>query len=156
MEQNENIMPLLPQGITGFGSRCDDPAPWISAEEFKRLAYSIARNNQMTVSCTDSDLTGRNFYWTEYQKYGKTMYLLMNSRYPYLTFIDQMTFSGLHFIDPPENLLLPRTKRLILLEKELLNQPWENQKNTLDAAELSQIRFWHPMTIGEIIFNFWD
>ncbi len=73
MEQNENILPLLPQGITGFGSGCDAPTPWISAGVFKQLTYSIARNNQMTVSCTDSDWTGRNFYWAEYQKYGNTI-----------------------------------------------------------------------------------
>jgi len=67
-----------------------------------------------------------------------------------------MSFLGFHFIDPPENLILPQMDRLILMEKGLLNQPWENQKNTLDETELSQIRFWRPMTIGEIIFNFWD
>lgn len=86
MEQNENLLPLLPQGITGFGSGSDDAAPWISAKEFKRLAYLIVRNNQMTISCTDSSLTGKNFYWAKYQKYGNIIYLLMNSRHPYLTF----------------------------------------------------------------------
>lgn len=59
MEQNENLLPLFPQGITGFGSGCDDSTPWISAKEFKRLAYAIAQSNQMTVSCTDSDLMGK-------------------------------------------------------------------------------------------------
>lgn len=50
MEQNENILPLLPQGITGFGNGYEDSKPWISAERFKHLTYLIARNNQMTVS----------------------------------------------------------------------------------------------------------
>lgn len=156
MKQNENILPLLPRGISGFWSSGEEPRPGVSSAGFKRLAYVIARNNQIIVSYADSDLTGKNFFWAEYQQCGKPMYLLMNSRYPYLTFTDQMSFSSLHFIDPPENLILPQTDRLILLEKGLLNQPWKNQKNTFDEAELSQIRFWRPMTIGEIIFNFWD
>lgn len=156
MKQTENILPLLPRGITGFWSGSEEPGPGVSVEKFKELTYAIARNNRMIVSDTDLDRTGKNFFWAEYQKYGKQMYLLMNSRYPYLAFTVQMSFSSLHFIDPPENLILPHTDRLILLEKGLLNQPWENQKNTLDESELSQIRFWRPMTIGEIIFNFWD
>ena len=155
MKQNENL-PLLPRGITGFWSSSEEPGSGISVEKFKQLTYAIARNNQMIISNTDSDLTGKNFFWAEYQKYGKPMYLLMNSRYPYLAFTDQMSFLGFHFIDPPENLILPQMDRLILMEKGLLNQSWENQKNTLDETELSQIRFWRPTTIGEIIFNFWD
>ncbi len=57
MKQNENILPLLPRGISGFWSSGEEPRPGVSSAGFKRLAYVIARNNQMIVSYTDSDKT---------------------------------------------------------------------------------------------------
>ena len=156
MEQNENLLPLLPQGITGFGSGCDDAAPWISAEEFKRLAYLIAQNNQMTVSCTDLDLTGKNFYWVACQKHGKLLFLLLNSRYPYLAFADQIKFFSIHFVDPLRNFMAPPGVELFPLDLNLLCHRWQGYADKLGVAELQQIKYWKSLTTGEIIFNFWD
>jgi hypothetical protein len=38
----------------------------------------------------------------------------------------------------------------------LLKLPNLHNDNELNSAELKQIAYWKPETIGELIFNFWD
>ena len=110
----------------------------------------------MTISCTDSNLTGKNFYWAVCQKHGKLLFLLLNSRYPYLAFADQIKFSSIHFVEPPQNFRSPPCVEPFLLDPILLSHSWQGCSEKLSAAELQQIRYWKPAAIGEIIFNFWD
>ena len=156
MEWNEEKMPLFPRGITGFWEQGEYMGHAVSSAYFKQIVYTMASVNRMTVSCTDVVLTGKNFFWAAYQKYGKMFFLLMNSRYPYLAFADQMQFSNIHFVDHPWNMTLPAETEVVVLDARLLNRAWRGCIDSLSEVEVCQIRFWKPRTVGEIIFNFWD
>lgn len=38
----------------------------------------------------------------------------------------------------------------------LLDQDWHGFCGQLYKAELQQIQYWKPKTVGEILFNYWD
>jgi hypothetical protein len=44
-----------------------------------------------------------------------------------------------------------------VLTKEYLDTPISlKHLSTLSKAELKQISYWKPLTVGEVIFNHWD
>jgi hypothetical protein len=67
---------------------------------------------------------------------------------PNLTFIDEPTIAqAIQQLDP--NITIPTTQEL--------NRPLtDTDRAKLDPAELSQIRYWQPSTLGQAAFNWWD
>lgn len=149
-------MVLLPRGITGFSGSEETRNAGISPTDFKQMVYAMAVANQMTVSCTDVVLTGKNFFWAVCQKHEKMFFLLMNSQYPYLAFADQVEFSRVHFTEPPRDFVLPSNDELFILSPKLLHRSWREYGDALSSSELSQIQYWGLLTVGDIVFNFWD
>ena len=43
-----------------------------------------------------------------------------------------------------------------VLTQPELEQSWYDIVGELSKAELEQIKYWKPNTVGDIIFNFWD
>jgi hypothetical protein len=43
-----------------------------------------------------------------------------------------------------------------IIIKKLNGKIVVSNKNNLNDAEIKQINFWNPNTIGEVLFNFWD
>ena len=40
--------------------------------------------------------------------------------------------------------------------KEIKGRIFLANKNELNEAELSNIKYWKPLTVGDIVFNYWD
>lgn len=156
MEHNMKNPELLPRGITSFGDWIKNPEPEVSPVDFKRLVYALAAENRMEVSNVDVSVTGKNFYWAEFRKNGNSFCLLENMQHPFVAFVERVAFGSLPFLDKPNAFRLPEVYGITWLNSHILNQSWRGHIGALDQAELDQIRFWKPKTVGDVIFNFWD
>lgn len=145
---------LLPKGITGF--MCADGKP-IAVEEklFKRVCYEFIKLNNGKILSIDISLTQKNFYVCEMILTDKCIYLLMNAYYPYFAFASSVNFGNIAFMDKPNDLITWSSENILLSQKEL-NESYDRSLGLLNHVELSQIKYWKPVNIGEIIYNFWD
>lgn len=83
------------------------------------------------------------------------VFILLNAHHPFLGFAEAVE-QHLTFHDIP-NLAKRFSPYYTVLSKKELNQPIrEEYLINLAKAELEQLSYWNPKTVGEIIFNFWD
>ncbi|MFS0782198.1 hypothetical protein [Bacillus sp. 1P06AnD] len=83
---------------------------------------------------------------------------MLNGHYPYLTFASAVEFGGIKFIDNP--FLYEQFAAFYqIIGTVELNSPFNQnmvKKTDLNNAELEQLAYWKPETVGQIIFNYWD
>lgn len=152
----------LPNGITGFFEKQDEP-PKMDGRQFKQLCFSIANNNGGSVLIYKEPQAGTNFYHTEVNVFNKHLHLLLNAHYPFLAFASVVNYGQIDFVDEPQLFEQFSTYYRVLGTVEL-NEPLflklgskeDNLQNELNSAELKQLAYWKPETIGSLIFNFWD
>ena len=75
-----------------------------------------------------------------------------------LLFASDHEYRNITFIDAP-TLHAHFSPFYQVLEKKALNKPLNlslAMKTKLNKAELKQIEYWKPESIGQIIFNYWD
>ena len=101
----------------------------------------------------DLDLASKNFYSAEIKTERGRFYLLENAYYPWIAFAKSYNFTKIKFIENPFSITNAGICVLTLSE---LQQDWHNIVGELNKAELKQIEYWKPNTVGDIIFNFWD
>ncbi|MDQ0230124.1 hypothetical protein [Metabacillus malikii] len=148
-------MKLL-NGVTGF-YKANQP-PNVDKKQFKRLCFNfVSQNGGKVIDFYKSQLTA-NFYCAQVEVLCTQLYILLNKHYPYLTFASSVEYGDIRFID---NVIL--TKEFAPFYKVIsageLNMPIHQNMlhgTALNDAELEQIAYWKPKTIGEIIFNYWD
>lgn len=146
---------ILPNGISGFfeaESCCFDT---LNIKSFKKISYCLANENHGRVLSLDISLGGKNFYSAEISANNIHCCFLMNVYYPYTAFADSVKYGSIKFIDKPINFVYPFSEHNLLGIKEL-NADWGDAIKNLNNAEYTQIKYWNPATIGEIVFNFWD
>jgi len=144
----------LPNGITGFRSSIDQELPVMDLVEFKQLCYSFIRQIGGNVKSYNHDTSQQNFYTVEYDCLGETMLILLNHHYPLLAFASSL--DRLTFLDVP-GISTKFRPYYTVLTKDNLNSPiTPKHLSALSKAELTQISYWNPKTVGEIIFNHWD
>lgn len=144
---------MLPNGITGFRDLKDPYIPEQEKRIFQRLCYSIATRHHCLVLSFDLDLASKNFYSAEIKTERGRFYLLENAYYPWIAFAKSYNFTKIKFIENPFSITDAGICVLTLSE---LQQDWHNIVGELNKAELKQIEYWKPNTVGDIIFNFWD
>lgn len=76
-----------------------------------------------------------------------------NAYYPWIAFAKNLDFTRIEFIESPFDII--DTNVNVLTQPEL-EQSWYDIVGELSKAELEQIKYWKPNTVGDIIFNFWD
>ncbi|ECW8277081.1 hypothetical protein F3250_12315, partial [Listeria monocytogenes] len=89
---------------------------------------------------------------------GNSLYILLNAHYPYLTFASAVELGNINFIENPflYEQFAPFYKIIDAVE---LNSSFNQsmvKKADLNSAELEQLAYWKPETVGQIIFNYWD
>lgn len=144
---------MLPKGITGFRDLDGVCIPEHGEKEFKQFCYSVAVRHHYTVISFDLDLVSKNFYSAEFKTGQGRLYLLENAYYPWAAAEINLSFAGIEFIECPFDLTEQNVRLLTLSE---LRQDWHGFVGKLSSAELRQIAYWKPKTIGDIVFNFWD
>lgn len=144
---------MLPNGITGFRDLKDPYIPEQEKRIFQRLCYSIATRHHCLVLSFDLDLASKNFYSAEIKTERGRFYLLENAYYPWIAFAKSYNFTKIKFIENPFSIT---DSGICVLTLSELQQDWHNIVGELNKAELKQIEYWKPNTVGDIIFNFWD
>ncbi|WP_428909904.1 hypothetical protein [Niallia sp. Krafla_26] len=148
----------LPNGVTGFYDSDANSPPRVDGKQFKHLCFDFASRNCGKVLDFMAPQYPSNFYQAKVEILSSRFHILLNEHYPYLAFASVLKFRKIKFIDRP-----PLNERFSsfykIMGKAELNAPFK-QRHIKDAklnrAELEQIAYWLPETIGQIIFNYWD
>jgi hypothetical protein len=144
---------MLPKGITGFYVKNETP-PSVDGLQFKQLcSLFMNANGGSVLSVTPPQFT--NFFNAEVTYQNKKLHILLNAHYPYVAFAANVDFHQITFIDQPQLAGLFNAYYQILSTEEL-NKQHILKDSKLDSSELSQIAYWKPERIGDIIFNCWD
>ncbi|MGE7880058.1 hypothetical protein [Peribacillus muralis] len=156
---------ILPKGVTGYYYAEHNMPPTIDGNQFKQHCFSIiGRNNGQVFGSLEQQIAV-NFFNVEVKVFNKHMHILLNVHYPFLAFASFVDFENIDFIDEPE-LMKQFSPFYKVLGREELIEPLiikegtgkiilEND-NELNSAELNQIAYWKPKSVGEVIYNFWD
>lgn len=145
---------LLPRGITGFFAPGGPPPAPQPVKPFQQLCHWMARENGGRFLSLDPSLAEKNFYAAHMEFRRVPIYLLLNAYAPYCAFAQSLEHNTVVFLEPPAAALPPSGYRLLSLKE--LNKDCREAAQALGEAELEQIRYWKPRTVGEVVFNFWD
>lgn len=148
----------LPNGITGFYELNSDAPPRVDWKPFKQLCFDVALRNGGKVKEFYMAQYPTTFHYAKVEISEDEFFILLNKHYPYLAFASLVGFEGITFMDRQDLIEQLHFSYFILEEREL-NEPFNQDvinHSKLNAAELEQITYWKPETIGEVIFNYWD
>lgn len=156
---------ILHKGITGFYDAKSEQIPMVDHKQYKQLCFSVLQKHSGDVIGVSNQCCHGNFITMEVKLRDIKLHILLNKHYPIVAFASNVEFGSVTFIDHPvlseqfsyyyrvlsyselnEPVLLNLGAKTCLLQNE----------NELDQAELKQVAYWKPETIGEIIFNQWD
>ena len=142
---------LLKRGITGFFNVDAGSLEENDYTAFQQICYSIIHiNNWHLINVCNPDHT--NYFYAQFISNKQNLYVLLNKYYPIAAFTNELTMNEKTFIDVPENLYM----NYDIVGAEILNSPFTDSQHNLSKAELEQIRYWNPISVGNIIFNEWD
>lgn len=148
----------LPNGVTGFYNSEANKPPNVDEKQFKKLCFDIVSRSGGKVIDLTTPQSSANFYYAQVEILRNQFYILLNKHYPYLTFASAVEFGDIKFIDHPFLYEQFSLFYQVISTKEL-NNPVNHilMKNAeLNSAELEQVSYWKPETLGQIIFNYWD
>ncbi len=148
----------LSSGITGFFNSKINKPPQVDEKQFKQLCFAFVLDNKGRIIKFHSSQNVTNFYYAQVEIRGIGFYILLNKHYPYLAFASVIELENIQFIDIPvsSNPFAPFYKVLDTYNLNLSIEPFLQGENTLNSAELKQISYWKPKTMGQVIFNYWD
>jgi len=152
-------MEPLPKGVTGF----EAPDSGVPVKRFTAACHSAAqqvRGHVEFVRAAAGHVTP-NFHeasvsWNDGA--GKAR-VLCNAHHPIVAFASPVTGEGdtrIEFVDCPELASAFDAGFHILNHKEASAAISPEALVQLSEAELVQMRYWDPRTIGDLVFNFWD
>ena len=81
------------------------------------------------------------------------VYLLQNKYYPIIAMTKELSLYEKVFIDIIDPFRIIDGE---IISAEILNEAFDDTQYHLSNVELQQIRYWKPVSIGNIIFNEWD
>lgn len=153
-------MNKLPPGITGFVSDISQKRNAISFAEFKTDMVKLSQKLNVKIIACNPIITCENYFSCQLAYKGQTISILCNTVYPLI---------GLCVADNPNK--IPRKflyieelehhliglRNYAIASPEFLNAPVKsNAIEDLSVQELSQINYWRPKEISEIVFNYWN
>ena len=148
----------LPNGVTGFYRAEDSEPSSLNGKQFKQLCFDFVFRIRGRVISISPPQYPANFYCARVETSKEIIYILLNEHYPYLTFASSVELGNIKFIDVPAlNALFDSFYQVT--GTAVLNASVDQSlllKMELNSAELEQIAYWKPETIGQIIFNHWD
>ncbi|WP_280169378.1 hypothetical protein [Priestia megaterium] len=157
-------MELL-NGVTGFYIDLKDKPPATSRKQFKVHSYEAARTyNGELLECNDTDVHS-NFLFSVLRISNKEVYVLLNKHYPFVAFASSINEEGIFFVNDKELSFFFSTFYKILYAESLNERLLYMRKkesvlikndNQLNNVELAQIAYWKPITLGEVLYNYWD
>ncbi|WP_173193234.1 hypothetical protein [Paenibacillus alginolyticus] len=153
---------MLPNGISGFHI---NDLPYANSLQFKRLCDTLANYNNGKVLSFEEPHVAQNFYKAELDFKGKSIFVLLNTSYPFIAFASSVEYFKIKFVDHSlSNVINAFGNGLRILLADELNERLQldektrtvKNENCLNNQELDQIFYWKPEIVGDVIFNFWD
>ncbi|ONH26252.1 hypothetical protein [Pseudofrankia asymbiotica] len=148
----------LPPAATGFGLQPLN-AP-TDLRDFLTVCHRAAQRTGGAMTSTHPAGVTPNFHTVAIDYPGHSVAVLRHATLPLVAFTrPQLTSdTALAFVDePPLAAAIHETSELEVLAVDQLHLPLARADLTaLTSAELSQIAYWKPETVGDLLFNFWD
>ncbi len=153
---------ILNRGITGFILSGDPPLATTDERAFFSVCQTVALalNGNIESFEPPSKYREKSFSIATLKLADQSLSIILHANFPYVAFAqpilrDQTSIS---FVDYPEaELEFQRFADYTILTAEELGTPvWQVDLSNLGEAELEQIEYWKPETVGELVFNFWD
>ncbi|MFE5923863.1 hypothetical protein [Streptomyces sp. NPDC056468] len=138
----------------------DDPLPQVDVGAFKTACHAVARSIRATVG--DVTLAGvtPSFHTVLITAPGIRSTVLCHELLPVVAFVASPPQAGAplaDFISPPAWADAFELRGFRLLDVGELGMPQASADTSeLAEAELEQVRYWRPSTVGELMFNWWD
>ncbi|MGF0175902.1 hypothetical protein ACQF36_37155 [Streptomyces sp. Marseille-Q5077] len=134
--------------------------PQVDAGVFKTACHAVARSIRATVG--DVTLAGvtPSFHTVLITAPGIRSTVLCHELLPVVAFVASPPQAGgplADFISPPAWADAFELGGFRLLDVGELGMPLASADTSeLAEAELEQVRYWRPSTVGELMFNWWD
>ena len=132
----------------------------MDAGAFKTACYEAARRLSGRVRATRAAGPAANFHTVDLALAGQQLTVLCNAHFSLIGFAEpispgQQVFD---FVDvPPLAEALKSQGRFEVLTATELDSPVTQESlSLLSPAELQQVQYWKPRTIGQVVFNCWD
>lgn len=149
----------LPRGATGFWHASDPPAGMTNLRELTRVIHDAARRTGGQVQGVVSADPGRSFHAfvlaypdRRLIAVGHVLLPLLALAQPpgedaVLSFVDDAAVVRSLAVYEPYRLMCPAELSMPVARADL---------SDLATAEVDQIRYWNPATVGDLLFNSWD
>lgn len=149
----------LALGATGFRDRGDEPLPTTDVVSFRRSCYEAARDVRASVvQLAFSEAA--SFDAVTIGGCGWTRAVLCHVNLPFVAVTNTSPVPGRPvsgFVDPPGWAGIFERIGLRALHAQELSVPMAKVNvSDLSRAELSQIRYWRPAVLSDVLFNWWD
>jgi len=153
---------IVQRGITSFFNWDERGViPEFSIAEFKSIVFAVAAPLGYAVSSVAERGVTPSFHSALLSKGDNAVSILGHSTYPIFAFAEplQMHSCQLRFVDSE-----PLSREIATLfpdvtvatTTELNRKLADNDLAKLDAAELEQVKYWEPKSVGDVAFNWWD
>ncbi len=151
----------LVEGIAGFYDASEqDGLPHVSVEIFKKeIVGALAPLAYRLIEIEEAGVTP-NFHLALFEQEGRRLVVVCNSIYPYIALANEPEKSKcqLNFLtnESIEDAIGTYTNFEVIPSTSLCEQLTSENLSYLNKAEQSQVNYWRPNTVGEVIFNWWD
>lgn len=146
---------VLKRGITGFYNFKEEII-LNDSYQFKLICIKFIEKNRGQLIEFNLSQLEKNFYYAKCLVNDKHLYILLNAYYPFIAFASSVGYGSIKFIDINIPVYPLETKYQILNISKLSKQYDIEDLKSLSKIEIEQINYWKPVTVGEIIFNYWD
>jgi hypothetical protein len=162
---SEDPYQRLPLGATGFWDYRDPPLPVTDLKTFQRVCYEAARHlgGKVIEITPHGDISSygiTNYHRATISSTRRRLAVLCHGHLPLLAIAAAPAENTLvvDFIDDPSaSAALASQSSFRLLARDELDTPLAlTDLSGLSRAELKQIAYRKPYTVGELLFNHWD
>ncbi|KOG90863.1 hypothetical protein [Streptomyces varsoviensis] len=148
----------LERGATGFRHRKDPPLPSTDPRACRAAWYYAARAASGDVDDFAEGECSRNFHTATLTNRHGPHTALFHAHHPLVAFVAAPAHAYTdEFQEPPAwSAVLNASGFTVLSAAQLLSPLTPAATSALSPAELHQITYWQPPTIGATLFNSWD
>ncbi len=148
------------RGATGFRRHGDDPLPRADVVSFRTACHAVARSIRGTVAEVAPPGATPSFHTALITASSGRSAVVCHEVLPVVAFVASPPQAGAPLADftPPPAWAAPfEMSGFRLLDVDELSMPLASADTSgLADAELEQVGYWRPSTVGELMFNWWD
>lgn len=151
----------LPRGITGFRDSGDPPLPMSDIRRFRGVCHTAARALGGRIGPEDGTRSATANYLRIVVEFADgSVAVLLNHHHPIVAISAWPFAAGTDRVSIETTSLaglLQTSGGYLVLSPEVATMPLTAELcRRLAPAEMSQIKYWRPRSIGAVIFNDWD